>query len=105
MLLDGCGSKATDTDSASAKSWVDTSGPNINMGSLNSLSGTIATSEGTVRDAIKLAVEEINGAGVGGRRRGGGGHLTESEKSLPLLANPLACWGNENNLAFSSRIR
>ncbi|KUI24582.1 ABC transporter substrate-binding protein [Mycobacterium sp. IS-1496] len=63
MLLAGCGSKATDTDAASAESCVDTSGPNIKVGSLNSLSGTMAISEVTVRDAIKLAVDEINGAG------------------------------------------
>lgn len=63
MLLAGCGSKATDSDAAGAESCVDTSGPNIKVGSLNSLSGTMAISEVTVRDAIKLAVEEINGAG------------------------------------------
>ncbi|MCV7415192.1 urea ABC transporter substrate-binding protein [Mycolicibacterium litorale] len=63
MLLAGCGSKATDTDAAGAESCVDTSGPNIKVGSLNSLSGTMAISEVTVRDAIKLAVDEINGAG------------------------------------------
>ncbi|WP_197373477.1 urea ABC transporter substrate-binding protein [Mycolicibacterium baixiangningiae] len=63
MLLAGCGSKATDTDAASAESCVDTSGANVKVGSLNSLSGTMAISEVTVRDAIKLAVDEINGAG------------------------------------------
>jgi urea transport system substrate-binding protein len=63
MLLAGCGSKATDTDTASAQSCVETSGPNIKVGSLNSLSGPMAISEVTVRDAIKLAVDEINGAG------------------------------------------
>ncbi|MDR7289737.1 urea transport system substrate-binding protein [Mycolicibacterium senegalense] len=42
---------------------MDTSGPKIKVGSLNSLSGTMAISEVTVRDAIKLAVEEINSKG------------------------------------------
>ena len=42
---------------------MDTSGPNIKVGSLNSLSGTMAISEVTVRDAIKLAVDEINAKG------------------------------------------
>ncbi|CRZ14725.1 periplasmic binding protein [Mycolicibacterium neworleansense] len=42
---------------------MDTSGPKIKVGSLNSLSGTMAISEVTVRDAIKLAVEEINTKG------------------------------------------
>ena len=52
LLLAGCGSKATESDSANAKSCVDTSGPTIKVGSLNSLSGTMAISEVTVRDAI-----------------------------------------------------
>ncbi len=63
LVLAGCGSKATDTDSASKESCVDTSGPEIKVGSLNSLSGTMAISEVTVRDAIKLAVDEINAGG------------------------------------------
>lgn len=63
LLLAGCGSKASETDASSAESCVDTSGPTIKVGSLNSLSGTMAISEVTVRDAIKLAVEEINADG------------------------------------------
>lgn len=63
LLLAGCGSRAGDTDTANAVSCVDTSGPNIKVGSLNSLSGTMAISEVTVRDAIKLAVQQINAEG------------------------------------------
>ncbi|TFV58836.1 urea ABC transporter substrate-binding protein [Mycobacterium sp. PS03-16] len=63
LVLSGCGSRAGDTEAANAESCVDTSGPTIKVGSLNSLSGTMAISEVTVRDAIKLAVDEINGAG------------------------------------------
>ncbi len=63
MLLAGCGSKASETDAASAESCVDTSGPSIKVGALNSLSGTMAISEVTVRHAIDLAVEQINAAG------------------------------------------
>ena len=63
LLLAGCGSKATESDSANAESCVDTSAPTIKVGSLNSLSGTMAISEVTVRDAIALAVDEINAAG------------------------------------------
>ncbi|MGW0158536.1 urea ABC transporter substrate-binding protein [Mycobacterium sp. NPDC003323] len=63
MLLSACGSKATDEGSTAAASCVDTSGDSIKVGSLNSLSGTMAISEVTVRDAIKLAVDEINTAG------------------------------------------
>jgi len=63
LLLSGCGSKATESDSANAASCVDTSGPTIKVGALNSLSGTMAISEVTVRHAIDLAVEQINAAG------------------------------------------
>ncbi|OBB33132.1 urea ABC transporter substrate-binding protein [Mycolicibacterium peregrinum] len=63
LLLAGCGSRASETDAANTASCVDTSGPKIKVGSLNSLSGTMAISEVTVRDAIKLAVEEINAKG------------------------------------------
>jgi urea transport system substrate-binding protein len=63
LVLSGCGSKASETDTAKSDSCVDTSGSNIKVGSLNSLSGTMAISEVTVRDAIKLAVDEINGKG------------------------------------------
>lgn len=63
MLLAACGSKASETDASSAESCVDTSGSTVKVGSLNSLSGTMAISEVTVRDAIKLAVDEINAAG------------------------------------------
>ena len=63
LLLAGCGSKASESGSANAKTCVDTSGSKIKIGSLNSLSGTMAISEVTVRDSIKLAVQEINAKG------------------------------------------
>ena len=63
LLLAGCGSKASETDSAYAESCVDTSGETIKVGALNSLSGTMAISEVTVRNAIDLAVEQINADG------------------------------------------
>src|SRR6476659_6195824 len=63
MVLSACGSKASDEEGTAAASCVDTSGSTIKVGSLNSLSGTMAISEVTVRDAIKLAVDEINGKG------------------------------------------
>ncbi|MCV7191691.1 urea ABC transporter substrate-binding protein [Mycolicibacterium brumae] len=63
LVLAGCGSRAGDEESGAAASCVDTSGPSVKVGSLNSLSGTMAISEVTVRDAIKLAVEEINADG------------------------------------------
>ncbi len=63
LLLTACGSRAGDEAAASAESCVDTSGDTIKVGSLNSLSGTMAISEVTVRDSIRLAVEEINADG------------------------------------------
>ncbi|WP_422747757.1 urea ABC transporter substrate-binding protein [Mycobacterium sp. WMMD1722] len=63
LVLSGCGSRAGDTEGTAASSCVDTSGPTVKVGSLNSLSGTMAISEVTVRDSIKLAVDEINAAG------------------------------------------
>ncbi|QNG19918.1 urea ABC transporter substrate-binding protein [Rhodococcus triatomae] len=65
LVLTGCGSKASDTTAAggTTESCVDTSGDTIKVGSLNSLSGTMAISEVTVRDSIALAIEEINASG------------------------------------------
>ncbi|MFI6312054.1 urea ABC transporter substrate-binding protein [Nocardia fusca] len=63
LAVTACGSSASDQAGANATSCVDTAGPNIKVGSLNSLSGTMAISEVTVRDSIKLAVDEINAAG------------------------------------------
>ncbi|MEE2033820.1 urea ABC transporter substrate-binding protein [Rhodococcus chondri] len=67
LVLTACGSKAGDgsepSAGASGASCVDTSGDTIKVGSLNSLSGTMAISEVTVRDSIALAVEEINSDG------------------------------------------
>jgi urea transport system substrate-binding protein len=63
LVISGCGSKASNTEAASSETCVDVSGSKIKVGSLNSLSGTMAISEVTVRDAIKLAVEEINASG------------------------------------------
>ncbi|TQF69410.1 urea ABC transporter substrate-binding protein [Rhodococcus spelaei] len=65
LVLTGCGSKASDSaaDAGSAASCVDTSGSTVKVGSLNSLSGTMAISEVTVRDSIALAIQEINNSG------------------------------------------
>jgi urea transport system substrate-binding protein len=64
VLLAACGSKTTSSSSSSsAGEVVDASGPTIKVGLLNSLSGTMAISEVTVRDSLKLAVDEINASG------------------------------------------
>ncbi|MGW0502359.1 urea ABC transporter substrate-binding protein [Micromonospora sp. NPDC003241] len=60
--LAACGSKTTDGNTSAGVS-ADVSGGTVKVGLLNSLSGTMAISEVTVRDAITLAIEEINGAG------------------------------------------
>ncbi|WP_459547309.1 urea ABC transporter substrate-binding protein [Nocardia sp. X0981] len=63
LAATACGSPASDQAGAGAESCVDTASPTIKVGSLNSLSGTMAISEVTVRDSIRLAVDEINAAG------------------------------------------
>lgn len=66
LTVTGCGAK---TDAAGSSSGsdkavkADTSGGTVKVGLLNSLSGTMAISEVTVRDSLKLAVKEINASG------------------------------------------
>ncbi|WP_443061677.1 urea ABC transporter substrate-binding protein [Streptomyces sp. NBC_00414] len=64
VALTACGAK---TDAAGGSSdqaaKADTSGDTVKVGLLNSLSGTMAISEVTVRDSLKLAIEEINASG------------------------------------------
>ncbi|WP_433124453.1 urea ABC transporter substrate-binding protein [Micromonospora sp. CA-240977] len=60
--MTACGSKTTDEGGAAGVT-ADVSGDTVKVGLLNSLSGTMAISEVTVRDSIMLAVEEINAAG------------------------------------------
>ncbi len=57
----GCGSSDSDTPSPSGGATA--SGSTIPVGILHSLSGTMAISEVSVRDAELLAIEEINAAG------------------------------------------
>ncbi|MCK9858996.1 urea ABC transporter substrate-binding protein [Paenibacillus sp. ATY16] len=64
MLLAACGNNnekpaSTTTESSSAEA----SGDTIKVGVLHSLSGTMAISEVSVRDAEMMAIEEINAAG------------------------------------------
>ncbi|BCJ76639.1 urea ABC transporter substrate-binding protein [Catellatospora sp. IY07-71] len=62
LALSACGAKTGENETAGGVT-ADTSGDTVKVGLLNSLSGTMAISEVTVRDAILLAVEEINAAG------------------------------------------
>lgn len=67
--LAGCGAKtdssagSSGSAAATGSSCVDTSGDSIKIGFLNSLSGTMAISEQTVRDSLDMAADEINAAG------------------------------------------
>ncbi|MCD9154858.1 urea ABC transporter substrate-binding protein [Aeromicrobium duanguangcaii] len=63
LVLTGCGTKSDDGESASSAGCVDTSGDSVKLGFLNSLSGTMAISEVTVSNSLKLAAEEINADG------------------------------------------
>lgn len=63
LLLSACGSKVTDTGAGAAASCVDTSGDTVKVGAINSLSGATAINETVIRDAITLAVEQINADG------------------------------------------
>ena len=63
LVLTGCGTKSEDGESASSAGCVDTSGDSVKLGFLNSLSGTMAISEVTVSNSLKLAAEEINADG------------------------------------------
>ncbi|WP_174533008.1 urea ABC transporter substrate-binding protein [Micromonospora chalcea] len=62
VAMTACGSKTSDEGGAAGVT-ADVSGDTVKVGLLNSLSGTMAISEVTVRDSIMLAVEEINAAG------------------------------------------
>lgn len=64
LALSACGSRTNDeASSTKGASCVKTDGDSIKIGFLNSLSGTMAISEQTVRDSLDLAAEEINAAG------------------------------------------
>jgi urea transport system substrate-binding protein len=63
LVTAGCGSKVDSNADRSPAAQADTSGDTVKVGLLNSLSGTMAISEVTVRDALMLAVEEINASG------------------------------------------
>lgn len=65
LFVSGCGARAGEEAEAggAAESCIDTSGDSIKVGFINSLSGTMAISETTVRDVLEMAAEEINADG------------------------------------------
>jgi urea transport system substrate-binding protein len=111
MALAACGAKTGDSATTSAGAVVDTAGPSIKVGLLNSLSGTMAISEVTVRDSIKLAIEEINTAGgVLGKQitpiseDGASDWPTFAEKSQKLISQDkvaavFGCWTSASRKA------
>ncbi|MFT8395111.1 urea ABC transporter substrate-binding protein [Propionibacterium sp.] len=66
LFVSGCGARVGEESAAPSqlvKSCVNTSGSKIKVGFLNSLSGTMAVSEKTVRDSLDMAAAEINASG------------------------------------------
>ncbi|MFF3323442.1 urea ABC transporter substrate-binding protein [Streptomyces sp. NPDC002889] len=63
VVLTACGAKTGEAGSDGGGVTADTSGDTVKVGLLNSLSGTMAISEVTVRDSLKLAIDEINASG------------------------------------------
>ena len=64
VALSACGAKTDAAGSSSDRAAkIDVSGDTVKVGLLNSLSGTMAISEVTVRDSLKLAIDEINASG------------------------------------------
>ena len=61
-VLAACGSRAGDETTAT-EGCADTSGSEVTIGAINSLSGGLAVSESVIHDAIEMAVEEINADG------------------------------------------
>jgi urea transport system substrate-binding protein len=104
-----CGAKTGEGDAGGVT--ADVSGDSVKVGLLNSLSGTMAISEVTVRDAILLAIEEINAAGgVLGKKivpvseDGASDWPTFAEKAKKLIredrvAATFGCWTSASRKA------
>jgi urea transport system substrate-binding protein len=110
--LAACGAKTSDSAvSTSDGAVVDTSGPTIKVGLLNSLSGTMAISEVTVRDSLKLAIDEINASGgvlgkqiTGVSEDGASDWPTFAEKAQKLISQDkvaavFGCWTSASRKA------
>ncbi|WP_062214917.1 urea ABC transporter substrate-binding protein [Streptomyces sp. NBRC 109706] len=110
LALTACGARAGE-ESTSAAATIDTSGDTVKVGLLNSLSGTMAISEVTVRDALLLAIDEINAdGGVLGKQiepiseDGASDWPTFAEKSEKLIqqdqvAAVFGCWTSASRKA------
>jgi len=112
MLLAGCGTAKTggSNEAAPAASTTD-AGNTIKVGILHSLSGTMAISEVSVKDAEMMAIDEINAAGgVLGKKiqpiveDGASDWPTFAEKAKKLLQNDhvatvFGCWTSASRKA------
>ncbi|MDN5286693.1 MAG: livG [Mucilaginibacter sp.] len=80
LLLTACNSNSKKGSTASTDS-KDTSGNTVKIGVLHSLSGTMAISEVSLKDAVQMAVDEINASG---------GVL--GKKIEPVIVDPASDW-------------
>ncbi|MBQ1093945.1 urea ABC transporter substrate-binding protein [Streptomyces sp. B93] len=112
VALSACGAKTDDAaGSSDGAAQADVSGDTVKVGLLNSLSGTMAISEVTVRDSLKLAIEEINASGgvLGKQIRpisedGASDWPTFAEKAQKLIredrvAATFGCWTSASRKA------
>ncbi|UCM87000.1 urea ABC transporter substrate-binding protein [Streptomyces marincola] len=111
VLLTACGARTGEYTPTGSAAEVDTSGDTVKVGLLNSLSGTMAISEVTVRDALMLAIDEINAeGGVLGKQiepvseDGASDWPTFAEKSEKLIqqdgvAAVFGCWTSASRKA------
>ncbi|MET9732014.1 urea ABC transporter substrate-binding protein [Streptomyces sp. NPDC006458] len=110
--LSACGAKTDSGGTSSDKAAkIDVSGDTVKVGLLNSLSGTMAISEVTVRDALRLAIDEINASGgVLGKKiqpigeDGASDWPTFAEKAQKLIqddgvAATFGCWTSASRKA------
>lgn len=63
LALTACSGSRVGDEASDAESCLDTSGDSVPVGLINSLSGTMAISETTVNESLKMAVDEINDDG------------------------------------------
>ncbi|MFD5267942.1 urea ABC transporter substrate-binding protein [Streptomyces sp. NPDC058335] len=112
VVLSACGAKTDAAGSSSDKAAkIDVSGDTVKVGLLNSLSGTMAISEVTVRNSLLLAIDEINASGgVLGKKikpiseDGASDWPTFAEKAAKLIkedevAATFGCWTSASRKA------
>ncbi|MFJ6725150.1 urea ABC transporter substrate-binding protein [Streptomyces sp. NPDC091281] len=112
VALSACGAKTDAAGSSSDKAAkIDADGDTVKVGLLNSLSGTMAISEVTVRNSLLLAIDEINASGgVLGKKikpiseDGASDWPTFAEKATKLIkedqvAATFGCWTSASRKA------